>query len=42
MTHFGPYDLLIAGQSLVNGLTLVSGNVREFQRIAGLKLESWP
>jgi len=38
----GPYDLLIAGQSLASGLTLVTNNVQEFQRVAGLKLESWP
>ena len=36
------YDLLIAGQSLASGLTLVTNNVQEFQRVAGLKLESWP
>jgi len=38
----GPYDLLIAGQALASGLTLVTHNVQEFQRVAGLKLESWP
>jgi tRNA(fMet)-specific endonuclease VapC len=38
----GPYDLLIAGQALASGLTLVTNNVQEFQRVAGLKLESWP
>lgn len=38
----GPYDLLIAGQSLANGLTLVTNNTQEFQRVRGLKLESWP
>jgi tRNA(fMet)-specific endonuclease VapC len=38
----GPYDLLIAGQALANNLTLVTGNVQEFQRVAGLKIESWP
>ncbi|MCX8092452.1 MAG: type II toxin-antitoxin system VapC family toxin [Verrucomicrobiae bacterium] len=38
----GPYDLLIAGQALANGLTLVTTNVGEFQRIKELKLESWP
>jgi tRNA(fMet)-specific endonuclease VapC len=40
-TPIGPYDLLIAGQSLANGLTLVTGNVVEFQRVAGLKIENW-
>lgn len=38
----GPYDLLIAGQALANGLTLITNNVKEFQRVAGLKLDSWP
>ena len=38
----GPYDLLIAGQALAGGLTLVTNNVREFQRVSGIKLESWP
>lgn len=38
----GPYDLLIAGQAIAGGLTLVTGNRQEFQRVSGLKLESWP
>jgi len=38
----GPYDLLIAGQAVASGLTLVSNNVGEFQRVGGLRLESWP
>jgi tRNA(fMet)-specific endonuclease VapC len=38
----GPYDLLIAGQALASGLTLVTSNLQEFQRVSGLKLESWP
>jgi tRNA(fMet)-specific endonuclease VapC len=38
----GPYDLLIAGQALATNLTLVTGNVNEFQRVTGLRLESWP
>ena len=38
----GPYDLLIAGQALAHGLTLVTNNVAEFQRVPGLHLESWP
>src|ERR1039457_111247 len=38
----GPYDLLIAGQALAGGLTLVTNNVREFQRVNGLKLLTWP
>lgn len=38
----GPYDLLVAGQALASDLTLVTNNVREFRRVTGLKLESWP
>jgi len=38
----GPYDLLIAGQAVAGSLTLVTSNVREFQRVRGIKLESWP
>jgi tRNA(fMet)-specific endonuclease VapC len=38
----GPYDLLIAGQALAGNLTLVTGNLAEFQRVPGLKMESWP
>lgn len=38
----GPYDLLIAGQALASGLTLVTNNNHEFQRVSGLKPEAWP
>lgn len=41
-TPIGPYDLLIAGQAAASGLTLVTNNFREFQRVNGLRLESWP
>jgi tRNA(fMet)-specific endonuclease VapC len=37
----GPYDALIAGQALARGWTLVTSNVREFQRVAGLIVQSW-
>lgn len=40
-TPIGPYDLLIAGQALKRGWTLVTSNVREFSRIEGLTLEDW-
>lgn len=39
--RIGPYDVLIAGQALARGLTLVTRNVREFTRVEGLKLENW-
>jgi tRNA(fMet)-specific endonuclease VapC len=38
----GPYDMLIAGQALAGGLTLVTNHLREFQRVSGLNLQSWP
>jgi tRNA(fMet)-specific endonuclease VapC len=37
----GPYDLLLAGAALSRGLILVTHNVREFERVPGLKLEDW-
>ncbi|HEX9198404.1 MAG TPA: type II toxin-antitoxin system VapC family toxin [Acidobacteriaceae bacterium] len=40
-TPIGPYDTLIAGQALARGLVLVTHNVREFGRVAGLKFEDW-
>ncbi|HYI41716.1 MAG TPA: type II toxin-antitoxin system VapC family toxin [Allosphingosinicella sp.] len=40
-TPIGPYDLLIAGQARARGLTVVTGNVREYGRIEGLEVEDW-
>jgi tRNA(fMet)-specific endonuclease VapC len=37
----GPFDVLIAGQALRRGLTLVTANVGEFRRLPGLTLENW-
>jgi tRNA(fMet)-specific endonuclease VapC len=37
----GPYDVLIAGQALSRGLILVTNNRREFDRVAGMTVESW-
>ena len=37
----GPYDLLIAAQARQAGATLVTGNLREFQRVEGLNCEDW-
>jgi tRNA(fMet)-specific endonuclease VapC len=41
-TIIGPYDLLIAGHALANNFTLVTNNLGEFERVTGLKLETWP
>lgn len=40
-TPIGPYDVLIAGQARARGMTLVTNNLSEFQRIDGLKIEDW-
>jgi tRNA(fMet)-specific endonuclease VapC len=37
----GPYDLLIAGQALARGLTLITHNTREFRRVPRLLWEDW-
>lgn len=37
----GPYDVLIAGQAKARGLTLVTHNVAEFNRVTGLVIEDW-
>jgi tRNA(fMet)-specific endonuclease VapC len=37
----GPYDLLIAAQARARDLVLVSHNVREFGRVAGLAMQDW-
>jgi tRNA(fMet)-specific endonuclease VapC len=40
-TPIGPIDLLIAGTALSHGAVLVTRNVREFERVAGLTVEDW-
>ena len=40
-TPIGPYDLLIAGQALRHGATLVTANTREFGRVPELRVEDW-
>jgi tRNA(fMet)-specific endonuclease VapC len=37
----GPYDVLIAGQALRLGATVVTANVGEFARVPGLSWEDW-
>ena len=37
----GPNDLLIASHAKTEGLTLVTNNTREFNRVRGLKVEDW-
>jgi tRNA(fMet)-specific endonuclease VapC len=40
-TPIGPYDVMIGGSALRHGLTLVTSNSNEFQRISGLTVEDW-
>jgi tRNA(fMet)-specific endonuclease VapC len=40
-TPIGGYDLLIAGQALARGWTVVTANTREFARVPGLTVEDW-
>ncbi|MBM3106474.1 tRNA(fMet)-specific endonuclease VapC [Pseudomonas sp. P66] len=40
-TPVGPYDQMIAGHARSLGLILVSNNLREFQRVPGLRVEDW-
>ena len=40
-TPIGPNDLWLAAQALAHGLTMVTRNTREFQRVSGLKVEDW-
>lgn len=40
-TPIGPNDLLIAAIAISNGVTLVTHNLREFERVEGLVLEDW-
>jgi len=37
----GPYDVLLAGQALRRGMTLVTANEREFARVRGLSCRNW-
>ena len=37
----GGFDTQIAAHALTLGATLVTNNTREFERVAGLKLENW-
>ncbi|WP_369062403.1 tRNA(fMet)-specific endonuclease VapC [Caulobacter sp. 73W] len=37
----GAYDVLIAGHARSQGLILITGNLREFQRVEGLRCEDW-
>ncbi|MER9893494.1 type II toxin-antitoxin system VapC family toxin [Mesorhizobium sp. M0119] len=40
-TPIGPYDALIGAQARARNLTLITRNVREFERIKDLAIETW-
>jgi len=40
-TPIGAYDVLIAGQALRRGLTVVTANTTEFGRVTGLSWQDW-
>jgi tRNA(fMet)-specific endonuclease VapC len=37
----GPHDLWLAAQCVAHGLVMVTANLREFERVPGLAIESW-
>ena len=37
----GNHDLFIAAHARSRGMTLVTGNLREFERVPGLRVENW-
>jgi len=37
----GPMDLLIAAQAKSKKLILVTNNIKEFERVEGIKIENW-
>jgi tRNA(fMet)-specific endonuclease VapC len=39
--RIGTKDAMIAGHCAMRGLTLVTDNTREFERVAGLVVENW-
>lgn len=40
-TPIGPYDVLIAGQTVARNAVLVTRNIREFARVPRLQVENW-
>ena len=40
-TPIGPLDMMIAGHAKSLGYTVVTNNIKEFDRIDGLRLENW-
>jgi len=40
-TPIGERDLVIASTALAHGLTVATGNIGEFARVPGLRVEAW-
>ena len=40
-TPIGAMDMLIAAHARAKGIVMVTNNLREFERVEGLKLENW-
>ncbi|WP_283189655.1 tRNA(fMet)-specific endonuclease VapC [Pseudomonas sp. PMCC200344] len=40
-TPIGPYDHMIAGHARSRGFIVVTNNLREFERVPGLRAEDW-
>lgn len=40
-TLIGPHDLWLAAICIAHGLTMVTANIREFERVPGLQVETW-
>ncbi|GAB3536270.1 type II toxin-antitoxin system VapC family toxin [Arthrobacter tecti] len=40
-SSIGPYDAMIAGHARSRGLVVVTNNLKEFTRVAGLLTEDW-
>lgn len=40
-TPIGPLDMMIAGHAKSLGYTVVTNNIKEFERIVGLRFENW-
>jgi len=40
-TPRGPHDMQIGGHARSGGLIVVSNNLREFSRMAGVRVEDW-
>ena len=37
----GPHDSWLAASCLAHGLVMITGNIREFERVPGLSVEAW-